>query len=125
MTLLKRWWWSVMLVACMSRPLAAEPLSPKLAIAGVTTMAVGIGMMAPYGDEYRVFDQTLCVNTAQRSIDRGRCEQPTARVITAGKWVMGAGTALTVLGFWPVTPKVAIAPMVGPTATGVRGRVQW
>ena len=47
MTLLKRWWWSVMLVACMSRPLAAEPLSPKLAIAGVTTMAVGIGMMAP------------------------------------------------------------------------------
>ena len=115
-------WWTA-LVMLSARVASAEPLSPKMAMAGIITAAAGIGMMAPYGDEYRVFDQTLCVNTAQRSIDWGRCEQPTARVITAGKWVLAAGLGMTALGFWP--KRVTVAPMVGPHVKGVTGRLQW
>ena len=114
-------WWTA-LVMLSARVVSAEPLSPKLAMAGIITAAAGIGMMAPYGEEYHVFDRTYCVANSY-TLDRGKCEQPTAAVITAGKWVLAAGLGMTALGFWP--KRVTVAPMIGPHVKGVAGRVRW
>ena len=118
--------WLVMVVSAtvMTGSAAAQtaPLSRPLALTGIVTMVGGIAMMAPYGEEYRFLGHPYCVS--DREVARGPCEQPTAGVITAGKWVLAAGAVMTVVGLWRVH-RVSVAPMVGPQGQGIAGTIRW
>ena len=115
-------WW-VAVLAMSTRVVSAEPLSRELVVVGVVTVVTGAGMFAGGGDEYRVFDHTVCVSATGRSITDGHCAEATEGMKTAGKWLLGAGLGMIGLGFLP--KHVAVAPMIGPHIKGVAGRVRW
>lgn len=94
--------------------------SPRLGMTGLVTMIVGVVMMAPKGDEYHLLGDTYCVWNDYRTVDYGSCNK-SAGWIQAGLITVGAGAAMTFIGF----RKVTVSPTVGHNVFGARAALQW
>ena len=105
------------------RPVAAKSLrsaNPRLGMTGLVTMIFGVVMMAPKGDEYHILGDTYCVWNDYRTVDYGDCNKSSGW-IKAGLVTVGAGAAMTFIGF----RKVAVSPTIGHKVFGARAALQW
>jgi hypothetical protein len=99
---------------------ARRSANRTVGMTGLVTMIVGVVMMAPKGDEYHLLGDTYCVWNDYRTVDYGSCNK-SAGWIQAGLITVGAGAAMTFIGFRQVT----VSPTLSPRVFGARASLQW
>lgn len=117
--------WLIISVLMSGTAWAQEPdkqmVSPKLAVAGVLTTAVGLSVLLHWNeDDVHAFGNSYCVGN-NGDVDYGRCGSATETKV--GLALTGAGVLMAWLGMRSKTVKVA--PQVSKASVGAVVQVQW
>lgn len=98
-----------------------EPVSPKLAMAGVITIIAGWGVMFhPSEDDVHVLNSTYCVSDTG-DVEYGSCSSPMEYKV--GAIMIGSGVLMTWLGMR--SKRVKVSPTLGPNVMGAQATIQW
>lgn len=101
-----------------------EPFNIPTGAVGLAAVVVGAYLLTADGHTYEVVGDKYCVT--EYSVNAGQCQRPMQNK-TPGLLLVGAGAALTVIGFHPVTrmKRVEVFPFMSLTQLGATASVRW
>jgi hypothetical protein len=97
-----------------------EPVSRKLAWAGLTTAVVGFTVLGPWGDQYSILGDQYCVT--EYAVYADSCLAK-GKQLAIGSALLGGGIVMMWAGLR--TKKVRVSPSVGKKAASVQATIVW